>query len=274
MPESGPATSEFLMTYGSLIIAAIALIQPWVLALWKRYVQRGYIEALPAGNLEIGFSTFGPTVGLLGALRSHNRDAFVNEMCVKVTRTADKASRTLKWRAVRSNEMTIGGLAQVQITFASGTPVRADAPFKYNILFSQDAFLADQRTLAQQLMQHWHSFVQATIQGLAADVRNQVLADTQNPLVTEMFFAQFNLTDDCARDLREALAREFYWSPGEYEIELTVDVGQPMRSHIRRWKFTLDTNEVDNLEKNKDLCIRELCGLATQYNFANPMYQN
>jgi hypothetical protein len=272
MPDAASLPAGFLTTYGSLIIATIALAQPWVMFLWNRYVKRGYVEVLPAGNLEIGFSAFGPTVGLLGVLRSHQRDVFVNEMRLRVTRISDHAERILKWRAVRSNEMTIGGPTQVQITFASGTPVRMDAPFKYNILFSQDSFLADQKTLAQQLVQRWHAFVRDAIQGLDAAVRNQLLAGAQNPVVAEMLFVQFCATDPGVSELQGALAREFYWSAGEYELELTVDVGRPTPRLVQRWKFNLDANEVTNLANNRDLCIRDVCGLTTQYNFANPAY--
>lgn len=68
---------DFLKSWGTLIVAAVALIQPWLIAAWKKFLRRQKIEVYEAGTMEIGFSTFGPTIGLQGAVRAINRDAFV-----------------------------------------------------------------------------------------------------------------------------------------------------------------------------------------------------
>jgi len=41
---------EFLKSYGTIIIATVALIQPWLLALWKKYFRQGKIEIYHTGN--------------------------------------------------------------------------------------------------------------------------------------------------------------------------------------------------------------------------------
>ena len=48
----------FLEKFGALIVAIIALIQPWTILLWKKFIKQGKVEFFETGNLEIGFSSF------------------------------------------------------------------------------------------------------------------------------------------------------------------------------------------------------------------------
>ena len=72
VPGSG-GIPEFLKGWGSLIIATVALVQPWMIALWKRFVRPGTIDIHETGTIEIGYSSFGPTIGLRGTLREIGR---------------------------------------------------------------------------------------------------------------------------------------------------------------------------------------------------------
>ena len=53
---------EIISKYGTFITAVIALIQPWIIYLWKKFFRRSKIEIFPTGLIEIGFSQFGPTI--------------------------------------------------------------------------------------------------------------------------------------------------------------------------------------------------------------------
>jgi hypothetical protein len=89
--------NEFLKGWGSLIIAAIALAQPWVIGLFKKCFRRKRVEIYETGTIEIGLSTFGPTVGLFGTLNAIHGDAVVRNMTLKVVRLKDKAEQDFSW---------------------------------------------------------------------------------------------------------------------------------------------------------------------------------
>jgi hypothetical protein len=267
-----PMLGVFLTRYGSLVIAAIALVQVWFIALWKRFVSRGRLDLFRAGNLEVGFGTFGPSLALIGTLRAHQRDVFVKEMQAEVRRVEDGATRLLKWRAFRPNDIPIGAPQSRTITFASGLSVRVDSPLKYNVFLSPDSFLSDYRATAQALPKRWGAFIVEAFQKVDENVRNQLASAAQNPLLTEFLFQLF-LQDATAQVLREALTREFYWKPGHYDLNFRVDTASPARPVAYRWSFALDQNDLQAVESNVDTCIRELIGLAATYAFAYPAYQ-
>jgi hypothetical protein len=93
---------EFLKGWGSLIIAAVALAQPWVIGLFKKCFKRKRVEIYETGAIEIGLSTFGPTVGLFGTLNAMHGDGVVRNMTLKVVRLKDKAEHDFSWRFFRS----------------------------------------------------------------------------------------------------------------------------------------------------------------------------
>ena len=61
---------QLLEDYGAHIIGFVALIQVWLIALYKQFVSRGKLTVYETASIEIGFSAFGPTVTLLGTLRA------------------------------------------------------------------------------------------------------------------------------------------------------------------------------------------------------------
>src|SRR5437660_1351433 len=84
--EGRPPRGHSLVSDAKLWLAIVALVQPWLIALWKKFLLRGRIRAYPSANIEIGFSTFGPTVALQGTLHASHRDIFVTSAGMVVTR--------------------------------------------------------------------------------------------------------------------------------------------------------------------------------------------
>jgi len=75
---------ELLSKYGTLIVAIIALIQPWVVYLWKKFVRKGEIKLYPTGSIEVGYSSYGPTIGLHGTFRCLNQDGSLAQLVLKL----------------------------------------------------------------------------------------------------------------------------------------------------------------------------------------------
>jgi hypothetical protein len=89
MEPTAPATATW-REYVSAIIAVIALIQPWLLWGWRKFFRRGSIEIFNTSTIEVGYSNLGPTLGLQGTLRGHDREQFIRGITVEVIREADK----------------------------------------------------------------------------------------------------------------------------------------------------------------------------------------
>ncbi len=77
----------------SLIIAVTALVQPWFIALWKKFFRSPKIEIYPSGSLEIGYSDYGTTIGLHGTLRAPHGDVFVKSLRLQLTEQDVKGLR-------------------------------------------------------------------------------------------------------------------------------------------------------------------------------------
>jgi hypothetical protein len=118
---------------GALIVAIAALIQPWLIAIWKRYFRRGTVELQTLGNLEVGYSTFGPTLGIVGGVRSIHQDVFIKSVKAVVTRD-DKAEVELEWRFLKPTTVTIPAPPTQTLEAAAGFVLLTSSSVKINAL--------------------------------------------------------------------------------------------------------------------------------------------
>src|ERR1700682_1369881 len=102
-PSGG--TEVFLKGWGSLIVATVALIQPWIIALWRKAFRPGSIDIHETGTIEIGYSSFGPTVGLRGTLRAVHHDQFVRIIDLTVIKEKDAARHFFPWVVFRAEKL-------------------------------------------------------------------------------------------------------------------------------------------------------------------------
>lgn len=88
MPEQ--QAQSWLEQWGVLIVAFVALAQPWIAFLYKRFFKRPVIRVFEAGKVELGYSNFGPTIALNGTLKVENKDVFIRAIDVELVRESDK----------------------------------------------------------------------------------------------------------------------------------------------------------------------------------------
>ena len=92
--QASDSLTAFLKGWGSLIVAAVALVQPWVIGLWKKFFRPGTIDIHETGTIEVGYSGFGPTIGLRGTLRAVHRDQFVRDIQLAVAKLKDDSKHS------------------------------------------------------------------------------------------------------------------------------------------------------------------------------------
>lgn len=259
-------SNTFLKDYVPIAISLIALIQVWIIALWKRFISKGSADIHKAANLEVGFSSLGPTVGMFGTIRAINKDIFVQKITVKISSNSGEKSSELEWRIFRPNQLPVVPEDPKILEIASGISVRPDSPHKFNILFSDDSFIKKHKSNMETVQQSWEEFKNQRIQ-----MRKNFPEINKPGIIERQFLPEFMKLEKVAM-LSEELAQDFLWQPGKYQITVFLDAAKPARSTEKKWEFELSDDNVLSLKENIESIIKELCGYRAIYKFAFPSY--
>ncbi len=267
MPEL--QSQNWLQQWGTLAIAFIALIQPWVLFFYRKFFKRPVVEVFEAGNIEIGYSAFGPTVGLNGTLKVDNKDVFIRGIEVEVVRLHDHSTHHYEWSLFRSNKVRLSQLSDMEFELAAGFVLSPSQPHRYNILFVESKAQQDLLTDLQPFTKEWNDFL---LQRLSEEVKkfpNVLPADQLRLAIYEEFFQTKIHSDTFAK-----LERSRYWDPGEYSITMTVNTSSPNETYPSSWTFSIDEANATMLSYNTLEILRTVCGSGTGiWNFANCQYK-
>ena len=242
------------------IVAFIALIQPWVLGLLRWVFRRGTVDIHETGNIEIGFSGYGHTIGLTGTLRALHKDMFILGVKLQLVRP-DGLVRVFEWKAFRNPKLTIGttGGQAAEISFDAPTSfmVTPLQPQKFNILFADEQSLISALPVAQMLQQEWL----ARIQKFGIPKLNpQLLAQPEvSNKLRHSFVQQAN--SETYRSLAELLTSLNYWRAGKYKLTMLVQTTRPNKTITKTWFFTLPQSELEKLESNVNSIVEDVCGM-------------
>lgn len=258
---------ELVITWGSFAIAVIALVQPWVIALWKRYARSGRIEIYETNLIEVGYSTFGPTVGLLGTLRAVDSDLFVRGIKLEVVRQKDRSNHSFDWVVFRTQALTDGSAS---LEMAYSFMLLTQQPFRYNILFRDTELFEELRPSLDRLRDEW--FVRWQEKKGPAATRAMELASEPDPL--DETFSEF-LHEQTAVSTYGLLQRKLFWEAGNYQLYMAVTTSNPTRTFKKSWNFSLDENEAERLRLNALQMIYQTCDVPSggRYNFAYRKYE-
>jgi hypothetical protein len=113
------------------------------------------IDVHSAGRLEVGFSTFGPTLGLQGTMQALNGDEFISVSKVTVERVADNLRHEFQWAVFRPQSQSFSGTAQQTFEIASGLLLGVAAPRRFNIQFHDSGTADNFRQPLIDLHQLW-----------------------------------------------------------------------------------------------------------------------
>lgn len=264
---------EFLRTWGALIIALVALVQPWLRAAWRHLIWKPKLIPHPAGTIEFGFSSLGPTLGLLGTLECRRRQTFVRSMDVEVVRLKDRSSHRFSWGIFRSLAF---GTANQTFELSSGFLARPEEPYRYNVQFWERTFQNELRPKLEALRQVWQERV---LQQFGEDLQAVASGSAAAPAAAELrgkfeeLYRQFS-REDLHVSTYGSLQRMCYWEPGSYRIELRVATARPDALHTASWEVLLEEKHVESLRSNILKVLQEACNQPYgQFNFAYLPYE-
>jgi hypothetical protein len=139
------------------VIALVALLRPDIERVFQR--RKAVIDVHPAGRLEVGFSNFGPTIGLQGTMQAINGDEFIGFSRVTVERVADNLRHEFQWAVFRPQSFS--GTAQQTFEIASGFLLSIASPRRFNIQFHDSATADNFRQSLIDLQRLWMDYLQA-----------------------------------------------------------------------------------------------------------------
>lgn len=247
------ATTNFIKTYGTLIVAIYGVVQVWIIAVWRRFFRSGRLEIYPNSSIELGYSGFGPTIGIFGTLRAMHRDIFVNRITIRLTRSRDMAQHQFEWLAFRSNQIPIGPNQGGTVEIASPFMVSQSQPFRFNILLSDATHRQEMQPALTRITDAW------------AEVTRAVPDQATPPNFPQLFqnlVRGGRITADWS-----SLQRLCYWEAGQYTIDLTVETTHPTRTFRIQRRTTISEAEAERLRNNTLVIVAEICGQFNNYQF-------
>jgi hypothetical protein len=266
----------------TLAVAILALVLPWIVGLYKRLFRSGTVDIYETGMLEIGYSGFGATIGVMGTLRSRDRDMFIQRVFLTLTSPAGGAPQKFEWSAFRTTKTVlgqtgtiigqVGQTGEVSVDVPASFMISAIQPHRYNIIFSDTRLFQQMQSMLQNLVRSWRPFVQANVGEIGGATDPQ--AQRKLLQAVNRAYDKFSNTPEYVAALAE-IERLFFWIPGVYKLTIHIDTARPSRHYSKTWAFTLSELDVNNLKQNYSAILDEACGLPLstgQYNFVYAPY--
>jgi len=248
-----------LALVATAIIALVALLRPDIERVFQR--RRATIEMHPAGRLEVGFSNFGPTIGVQGTLQAISGDRFIAFSKVSVERVVDNLRHEFQWAVFRPQSLS-GALEQVEI--ASGFLLSAAAPRRFSIQFHDSTTADNYRQSLIELQQLWRDYLQAQ----AIEIAD--LPPAQIRGIYQIFHAA-HITE--IAPLHQMIDRQCYWNAGNYRMTLELRTSRPAQIFTFGYTFILSDAESRSVRLNAIACQMAMCNVPNPiFNFAYPVY--
>jgi len=215
----------------------------------------------PAGTMEVGYSGFGPTIGLNGTLRCINQENFVQSIDLKIIKHKDDSKHCFHWTVFRSQKLTLKG-EEAELELPYSFMINISQPKRYNILFADMNTRDEMQAVLRNVYKEWETSLQKFVS----------LGTLDSILMNKKYYEEFS-TSKVHVDAFAALDRMCYWESGEYSVELKIYT--PKRTFVEKWKFGLTEEYTSLIRLNAIKILQDTCRVQTvsQYNFAYPKYE-
>ena len=97
-------------------------------------------------------------------------------------------------------------------------------------------------------------------------------ANLRRAALSEEIFKNFSKTEVVLETL-DKLEETFYWSRGDYKLQLFVSMKGPNKAFSKFWNFTLTQRDEDLLRQNCALFIKQACEFVVPYSFTYAKYK-
>lgn len=244
----GETVRQVVMTpyeFVATILAVIALIQPWIIAAWKRFFKPLKVTFIPSAKIKLYYNRSGAYIYLGGVIEAKNRPAVIKNILVKAIRQSDKAELTMDWssfmvpmfQSVGGNSITTSEIARPFMIGANGL----------NPVFVE--FANSDTQMVERLSKIYEKLI----------LESRRISNMATPF--EEAKKQLQEMPEY-QTFREELLENFYWKVSDYQIELSISHSDN-KIETYRYRFSLDQDEISEFRKNIDEAM--LCELKTLY---------
>ena len=250
---------NFLKDYGTLLLAIYGVVQLWFWEFFKLLFRQPRVELYTANVAEIGYSNFGPTLGLYGTLRAVHSDIFISDINLTVTRLRDNAQHRFLWLAFRPNQFVLGSTGATSFELPSGFIITQIQPHRYNIIFSDNH-------------RHTEMFPSIRIaETLWADHVGRASSVNPRPDLAVLYDQFVRSTPREIVDFHRTIQRLCYWDEGEYSIQAEVRTANPNKQFSFNRRFSLSSEDAERLRRNTFSILAEVCRQQNNlFNFSYP----
>lgn len=261
--------TELLKSWGTFIVAVIALVQPWIISLWHKFFRPGTVDIFQTGMIQVGYNKFGPTLLLCGTLRARDRDFFIHSIHIELLKLRDQSRHRFDWGFFGSSKIVFGRPEDITFEQPAGFMLLTSQPYRYNILFIDNSLKEEMQSRLEPVRQAW-----AKIMAQPGEMISPAKTpDSEAPLRMQASYKEFSGTPQHLEAFGE-LDHLCYWEKGEYKLTLVVSTSRPDREFRRSWSFALSDGDAKNLRLNSIKILQELCGqYSGQYIFAYVPYK-
>ncbi len=242
----------FLKTNGILIVAILAFVQPWLIILWKKFFKRGHMEIYQTGQLEVSYSTFGATLGVLGTLRAFNVDMFIKNISIELVKLKNSSKSKFEWGIFRDQKYKLSGEHDTTLDLPSAFMVAKSLPKNFNIQFHNKEVQAEINRILKELQDKWfdklkeNKLFSTSLEDPTAKVKMSALYNSfkKEPIHTDSY---------------TQLDRLFDWEAGDYSLEIRVETSKPDKEFTKRLKFKLAEGDFKSLRLNTIKMLNDTC---------------
>jgi hypothetical protein len=261
--------TNFIQTYGALILSIYAIVQVWAIALWKRFIWKGKVVIFETGWIEVGFGGAGPLITLTGTLRAQRQDVFVQEVLLHLTRESDSNTFSLEWIAFKAPQIKIGDPTATTLELPSGINVRVDQPMRYSIVFCDKKLQSQINRKFSPIANEWKQFLFQRREKIQRAARNP---NTTEDAIAEQYLAEFMKTSEITQAALKFQEGTNWLQSGIYQIKMEVKASSPDKTFSEEWMFSLDQELSDGLRANSLATLKELCLGKLEYFTASLEY--
>lgn len=251
--------AEWLSNWGALAIALVALAQPWIRALYRRYLRPGLVRVYETGHIEVSYGGLGAGVVLVGTLLAEDKDVFVRRLTLRIVRQKDRAQREFEWNALRSLQIPVGGV-HAELEMPAGFMLLRSDPRRYNAFFVDSALSEEVVSVVEPAARAWNESWQEKGLDLAVQTPGGTPLEEYQELLQKVYQKaqlEFSSSAPFGEASRE-LDRLCYWDSGEYSLELQVET--PSKTFTSRWIFRLTDTDARSLRNNVNTALRQSLG--------------
>jgi hypothetical protein len=255
-------------TIASIVIAFVAAFRPELHA----FLRPRKVDVILADSyfLEIGFDTFGPTVGMVGTLNNEHARSVITKLRVHLELPDDGGEFVLSpvYDRVREIGTAYAGGEDTRLKVWLPFLVEDDVAVSFDVLFRNDAVNIALTSIGYDLGKAWAIYANQNADANATAIKDPD-EGKQKANLAEFLIGLYNssLNQPFLQQARTAVANTFVWRAGLYKARLEVAVLNSRRVFSRDFVFSLSDEQCQQLFGNVDRLVAVIC----QLNPSTPM---